>query len=68
MPEASLSEAVESELGFHLIRCETINPARQLPFDEARKTIRRHLEQQRRSLCQKSWINALRRQAASKAG
>jgi len=67
LPEASLSEAVESELGFHLIRCETINPAQQLPFDEVRKTIRRHLEQQRRSLCQKSWINALRQQAASKA-
>ena len=67
LPEASLSEAVESELGYHLIRCETINPARQLPFEEARETIREHLEQQRRSLCQKSWINALRRQAMGKA-
>jgi nitrogen fixation protein NifM len=67
LSEACLSEAVESELGYHLIYCETINPARQLPFTEARKAIREHLGQQRRGLCQKSWINALRRHAVSKA-
>jgi len=67
MTEASLSEAVESELGYHLIYCETINPERQSQLNEVRETIREHLEQQRRSLCQKSWINALRRRDAARA-
>lgn len=65
LAESGLSEPVETELGFHLIRCETINAARQSRLDEVRQTIRDHLEKQRRSLCQKSWINSLRRQVAA---
>ncbi|MDP1611826.1 MAG: nitrogen fixation protein NifM [Sulfuritalea sp.] len=63
----TLSAPVESELGYHLIHCETINPERQSQLAEVRQTIRDHLEQQRRGTCQKSWINSLRRQAAAKA-
>ncbi|MFH1871941.1 MAG: nitrogen fixation protein NifM [Pseudomonadota bacterium] len=65
LPEAALSEPVESELGWHLIRCDAINEERQSQLAEVRQTIREHLEQQRRGVCQKSWINALRRQAAA---
>jgi nitrogen fixation protein NifM len=60
LSEAALSEVVESELGYHLIWCEAIQPERQSSLDESRKNIRDHLEQQRRSMCQKSWINGLR--------
>lgn len=67
LAESSLSAPVESELGFHLLYCEAIDPERPIPFAEARETIRERLEQQRRGLCQKSWINALRRQAVSTA-
>ncbi len=67
LPEAALSEAVESELGWHLIYCEAIHPERPSLLDEVRQTIRDHLEQQRRGMCQKSWINALRRQATIQA-
>ncbi|OHC66994.1 MAG: nitrogen fixation protein NifM [Rhodocyclales bacterium RIFCSPLOWO2_02_FULL_63_24] len=62
-----LSIVVESELGFHLLLCDAINEARTLSLAEARPTIREHLEQQRRGMCQKSWINALRRQAVADA-
>lgn len=65
LDKASLSEVVESELGYHLVYCETIEAQRQLQLEEASKTIRQHLEQQRRGICQKSWINALRRQAVA---
>lgn len=65
LAEAGLSEPIESELGFHLIQCEAIHPERQSRLDEVRQSIRDHLEQQRRSLCQKSWINALRRRLAA---
>jgi nitrogen fixation protein NifM len=61
----TLSPVVESELGYHLVFCESIEPARQSQLTEVRETIREHLEQQRRSMCQKSWINSLRRQAAA---
>jgi nitrogen fixation protein NifM len=62
LPAATLSEPVESELGWHLIYCEAIHAERQSQLEEVRQTIRDHLEQQRRSMCQKSWINSLRRQ------
>lgn len=61
----ALSAIVETELGFHLVQCDAIQPASILTLGEAAPRIRAHLEQQRRGLCQKSWINALRRQAAS---
>lgn len=60
LKEGALSGLVESELGFHLLWCESIQPERQSLLDEVRKNIREHLEQQRRSMCQKSWINGLR--------
>lgn len=65
LPEAALSAPVESELGWHLIRCDAIHAERQSQLAEVRQTIREHLEQQRRGTCQKSWINALRRQAVA---
>ena len=67
MAENTLSTPVESELGWHLILCEIIHAERQSQLTEVRQTIREHLERQRRSTCQKSWINALRRQAAAQA-
>lgn len=60
-----VSLPVESELGFHLLRCDAIDAARVLTLAEARDSIRTHLEEARRSVCQKSWINALRREATA---
>jgi nitrogen fixation protein NifM len=60
-----LSQPVESELGWHLILCETINAERPSELAEVSPAIRERLEGQRRGMCQKSWINALRRQAAA---
>lgn len=62
-----LSAVVESELGFHVLRCDAINAAGNLSLAEARPAILEHLGQQRRGTCQKSWINALRRQAVAAA-
>ena len=62
--EGELSQVVETELGYHLVLCETIEAERHSRFDEVRQTIREHLEQQRRGICQKAWINSLRRQPA----
>ena len=62
-----LSEVIESELGYHLVRCEAIQHERLLSFAEARQTIREHLEGNQRALGQKSWIRALRPQGAGRS-
>jgi peptidyl-prolyl cis-trans isomerase C len=67
LAEGMLSEVIESELGYHLVRCETIQHERLLSLPEARQTIREHLEGQQQALCQKAWIKALRRQAAERS-
>ncbi|MCM8597497.1 MAG: nitrogen fixation protein NifM [Candidatus Accumulibacter sp.] len=63
LAEATLSEAVESRFGFHLIYCEAIDPERILSFAEARGSIRQYLEVQQRDSCQKAWIKDLRQRA-----
>jgi peptidyl-prolyl cis-trans isomerase C len=62
--EGELSHIVETELGYHLVFCEAVDVERHSRFDEVRQTIREHLEQQRRGICQKAWINSLRQKAA----
>lgn len=54
------SGILESEMGFHILRCEAIAPAGTLPFDQARELIRTHLEARRRELCRKAWLKSLR--------
>jgi len=67
LAEGVLSEVIESEVGYHLVRCEAIQHERLLSFAETRQTIREHLDGQQRALCQKAWIQALRRQAAARS-
>jgi len=61
LPEGGVSKPVESELGFHLLWCEKIHPARALSFAKARQRIRRLLETRAGRSCQKAWITELQR-------
>lgn len=54
---------VESELGFHLLLCERIQPPRSIPFAQARPQIKELLEARARRQCQQEWIAALRARA-----
>ncbi len=65
LAEGGLSEVIESELGYHLVRCDAIHKERRLTFADARQTIREHLESRQKACCQKAWIKALRRQAGA---
>jgi peptidyl-prolyl cis-trans isomerase C len=56
-----VSGVLESEVGFHLLWCERIEPARTVDLDQAREQIRTRLESQRRHDCQKAWIARLSR-------
>jgi peptidyl-prolyl cis-trans isomerase C len=54
-----LSGVLESELGFHLLLCEAIHPAKSLPFDQVRTRIHQALEQRRRKEQQRHWLASL---------
>lgn len=65
LQEGEVGGPVETELGFHLILCERIRPARTLPFAKVREQIRTRLHERRRLQCQKDWIAELRARAAA---
>lgn len=59
LKEGGISDAVESEIGFHIIYCEKISPQKVIPRENAEKRIRALLEERARRACQKSWIEPL---------
>jgi peptidyl-prolyl cis-trans isomerase C len=59
----ALSAPVESDLGFHILWCERIQPARAIPFAQARERIRQVLEERAARQCQREWINERQQQA-----
>jgi peptidyl-prolyl cis-trans isomerase C len=60
MKAGEVSGPLESDLGFHLLLCERIEPARSVDFEQARAKIRSALEQRSRREAQKDWIASLR--------
>lgn len=59
MREGQISDVLETEVGFHLLLCEKIRPARTLPFSRAEAGIRGLLDQRNRRNCQKAWLKSL---------
>lgn len=59
MAPGTVSEVIETEVGLHLLRCDTIHPGQPPPFAEARDRILEHLNDQRRQAEQKRWIKTL---------
>lgn len=51
-----ISGIIETELGYHLLRCDAIQAETKLPLSEVRERIRSHLQQERRKHFQKAWI------------
>lgn len=59
MKEGSVSEVVESELGFHILWCEQVHSAGTATLKEARPKIQKLLEDRARRMCQKAWLKQL---------
>jgi hypothetical protein len=55
----AVSGVLESELGFHVLRCDTITEASALNLDQARPHIRKLMEQKRKKVCQQDWVKQL---------
>lgn len=54
-----VSGVLESELGFHLLRCDAVNEAGVLGFAQAKPHIRKLMEQKRKRVCQQAWLKQL---------
>jgi nitrogen fixation protein NifM len=54
-----VSGVLESELGFHILRCDAISEAGVLGFDQAKPHIRKLLEQKRKRAYQQAWVKGL---------
>jgi nitrogen fixation protein NifM len=54
-----VSGVLESELGFHILRCDAITEAGVLSYDQARQHIRKLMEQKRKRACQQAWVKQL---------
>jgi len=60
----TVSPPVHSEMGWHLLRCDAIEPGRRLSFAEVRSDLMQRLDERRRERRQRQWIAALGRLAA----
>jgi len=66
LPEGAVSEVLETEIGFHLLRCERLLPARTLPFSSVETRIEKLLDDRNRRNCQKAFIRQLQENATEK--
>jgi nitrogen fixation protein NifM len=54
-----VSDVIETEIGFHVLRCDTVTPASVLDFAQAKSSIRKVLEKKRKRAVQQTWMKAL---------
>ncbi|OIR15322.1 foldase protein PrsA precursor [mine drainage metagenome] len=59
MKAGEVSGVLESELGFHVLRCDAITEAGVLGYDQAKPHIRKLMEQKRKRVCQQAWMKQL---------
>lgn len=57
MEEGSISLIIETEVGLHILLCETIHPAGALSFAEVKSKLRDHLEQKKRKRLLHEWLH-----------
>ncbi len=56
MSENSLSEPIKTEMGFHLVWCESISPEKLIPLHEVEQKVRTHIQDKKRTTYQQQWI------------
>lgn len=54
-----ISPILESDLGFHILLCDAIAPARDVPFSEVSERIKHAMLQQRMQSYQRDWLKRL---------
>lgn len=61
--EGDVSGVLESEIGFHLLRCDKVYPASVMPRQEAEARIRAGMIERRRQGAQRAWLAAVKKEA-----
>lgn len=59
LAEMGISAVIESEIGFHILRCDEVRPAGPVPLDQVQAKVRAMLETRRRRICQNAWLKSL---------
>jgi nitrogen fixation protein NifM len=59
LKENNISGVVETEMGFHVIQCQKINPAETISLKKATPDIRRLMQERYRRNCQRTWLASL---------
>lgn len=59
MRPGTISEVAETPLGFHILRCENIQPAGMVPLASVRTRIREQILKTRRENKQRAWIRSI---------
>ncbi|ANQ83632.1 nitrogen fixation protein NifM [Azoarcus olearius] len=67
MKAGQLSGVVESEIGFHLLRCDAIQPERVLSFAEVSESLRQQLTAERGRKDARRWLTELLKRTTAEA-
>ncbi len=59
LKEGGISDVLESELGFHVLRCDRIQSARTLSYSEVAPSLRRRLTEERAQRHAREWLEGL---------
>ncbi|HEX8980029.1 MAG TPA: nitrogen fixation protein NifM [Parasulfuritortus sp.] len=59
LAEMEISAVIESEIGFHILRCDEVRPAGPVPLAQVQDKVRAMLETRRRRICQNAWLKSL---------
>jgi peptidyl-prolyl cis-trans isomerase C len=57
MGEGEISSIIETEAGLHILLCETIHPAGNIPFADVKEKLHTHLEQKKRKRLLHDWLH-----------
>jgi parvulin-like peptidyl-prolyl isomerase len=59
LPEGGTSEPIQSPLGYHVLRVESRQQAREIPLEEARERIRDQLVREKRAAAERAFVAAV---------
>lgn len=59
LPVGKVSDVVETEVGFHVVRCDEISPAGILPLEDVSEKLHEYLEERNKKQIQREWLDAL---------
>ena len=68
MQPGDISAVLESELGFHILRCDAIEPARTLSFEEVRPALCQRLTEKRARKATQIWLRQCMRARSTLGG